>query len=68
MHPQRTNIPLQGLGKYVLTLGAISGPPSQTGAQPSIGVISPGMDLHGQQKHFGEPDQLTLASGGSEYA
>ena len=34
--------------------------------KPSIGTISPVMDLHGQKKHYGEADQLTLASGGSE--
>ena len=32
MHPQRTNIPLQGLDRRALTVGAISGPHSQTGA------------------------------------
>ena len=29
MHPQRTNIPLQGLDRRALTVGAISGPYSQ---------------------------------------
>ena len=32
MHPQRTNIPLQGLDRRALTVGAISGPHSQLGA------------------------------------
>ena len=31
MHPQRANIPLQGLDRYALTVGAISGPHSQIG-------------------------------------
>ena len=40
MYPQRANIPLQGLDRRALTVGAISG--------PSFGAISPVMDLHGQ--------------------
>ena len=32
MHPQRANIPLQGVDRRVLTVGAISGPHSQIGA------------------------------------
>ena len=32
MHPQRANIPLQGLDRRALTVGAISGPHSQLGA------------------------------------
>ena len=32
MHPQRANIPLQGLDRPALTVGAISGPHSQPGA------------------------------------
>ena len=35
--------------------------------EPSIAAISPVIDLHGQKKHSGEADQLTLASGGSEH-
>ena len=34
--------------------------------EPSIGIISSVVDLHGYKKHSGEADQLTLASGGSE--
>ena len=63
MHPQRANIPLQGLDRRALTVGAISGPHSQLGAL--FGAISPVVDLHGQQKAFKE---VTLASGGSEHA
>ena len=48
MYPQRTNIPLQGLDRCALTVGAISGPHSQIEA--SIGTISPVVDLHGWQK------------------
>ena len=33
--------------------------------EPSIDAISPVVELHGQKKHSGEADQLTLASGGS---
>ena len=29
MHPQRANIPLQGLDRHALTVGAISGPHGQ---------------------------------------
>ena len=32
MHPQRANIPLQGLDRRALIVGAISGPHSQLGA------------------------------------
>ena len=32
MHPQWANIPLQGLDRRELTVGAISGPHSQIGA------------------------------------
>ena len=32
MHPQRASIPLQGLDRRALTVGAISGPHSQPGA------------------------------------
>ena len=52
MHPQRANIPLQGLDRRALTVGAISGPHSQL--VPSVGAISPVVDLHGRQKAFRE--------------
>ena len=32
MYPQRANVPLKGLDKHVLTVGAISGPHCQIGA------------------------------------
>ena len=32
MYPQRANVPLKGLDRHVLTLGAISGPHCQIGA------------------------------------
>ena len=66
MHPQRANIPLQGLDRHALTVGAISGPHSQLG--PSFGAISSDVDLHGRQRASEKADQLTLASGGSEHA
>ena len=71
MHPQRANIPLQGLDRHALTVGAISGPHcghGQLALEPSFGAISSVVDLHGRQKHSGKADQLTLASGGSEQA
>ena len=50
MHPQRTNIPLQGLDRCELTVlvGAIPGPHNKL--KPSFGAIPPVVDLHGQQK------------------
>ena len=63
MHPQRANIPLQGLDRCALTVGAISGPHSQPGAL--LGAISPVMV---GKKHSGKADQSTLASGDSEHA
>ena len=52
MHPQRANIPLQGLDRRALTVGAISGPIANL--EPSFGAISPVVDLHGRQKAFRE--------------
>ena len=49
MHPQRANIPLQGLDKHVLTVGAIILVPTAK-LEPSIGAISPVMDLHDRKK------------------
>ena len=60
MHPQRTNIPLQGLDRRALTVGAMSGPHCQ------IGTISPVVDLHGWQKALWK--SRLVASGGSEHA
>ena len=50
----------------MLTVGVTSGPHCQIGA--STGTISPVVDLHDWKKHFGEAEQLILASGGSEHA
>ena len=66
MHPQRANIPLQGLDRRALTVGAISGP--TTNLEPSFGAISPVVDLHGRQKAFRESRPVKLASGGSAHA
>ena len=66
MHPQRANIPLQGLDRRALTVGAISGPHSQPGA-----LLAPFHQLWiytVAKKHLGKADQSTLASGGSEHA
>ena len=52
MHPQKANIPLQGLDRRALTVGVISGPHNQLG--PSFGAISPVVDLHDRQKAFRE--------------
>ena len=70
MHPQRANIPLQGLERRKLTVGATSGSHSKIGASfgTSFGTILPVVDLHGQQKALRKSRTVTLASGGSEHA
>ena len=60
------NIPLQGLDRRALTVGAISGPHGEL--EGSFGAFSPVKDLYGWQKHSGKADQSILASGGSEHA
>ena len=67
MHPQRANIPLQGLDRRALTVGAISGPHSQLGALLWCHFTKSGIYMIGK-KHSGKADHSTLASGGSEYA
>ena len=62
MHPQWA----QGLDRRALTVRAISGPTAKL--EPSIGAISPVVDLHDQKKHSGKADHSTLPSGGSEHA
>ena len=52
MSPQSANIPLQDLERCVLTVGAISGPTAKL--EPSIGAISPVMDIYGWQKALWE--------------
>ena len=54
MHPQRTNIPLQGLDRRALTVGALSGPHSQPGALlwrhfTSHGFTWSAKSIHGKQ-------------------
>ena len=66
MHPQRANIPLQGLDRCALTAGAIYEIPTVK-LEASFGAISPVVDLHGKE-HSGNVDQSTLASGGSEHS
>ena len=67
MHRQRANIPLQGLDRRALTVGAISGLHSQLGALLWRHFTSCGFTVVGK-KHSGKADQSTLASGGSEHA
>ena len=73
MHPQRTNIPLQGLDGRALTVGALSSPHSPIKSpRPSWTPLL--MPFHQSwiymvgKKHLGKVDQLTLARGGSEHA
>ena len=68
MHPQRANIPLQGLDRRALTVGAISGPHSQPGALLWCHFTSHGSVYMVGKKHSGKADQSTLASGGSAHA
>ena len=63
MHPQRTNIPLQGLDRRGLTVGAISGPHRP----PFVPFHQSWIYMVGK-RHSGKADQSTLASGGSEHA
>ena len=47
MYPQWANIPLQGLDRCALTVGAISGPTAKP--EPCFGAISPIVGLRGRQ-------------------
>ena len=67
MHPQKANIPLQGLDRCALTVGAISGPHSQPGVLLWRHFTSHGFTWS-EKKHSGKADQSTLASGGSAHA
>ena len=67
MHLQRANIPLQGLDRRALTVGAISGPHSQPGALLWRHFTSRGFTWSAKSM-AGKADQSTLASGGSEHA
>ena len=64
---QRANIPLQGLNRCELTVGAISGTDSQLGALLLAPFHQSWIYTVGK-KHLGKADQSTLASGGSEHA
>ena len=48
MYPEKTNIPLQGIDRCVLTGEQYQVPTAKL--QPPIGTISPVADLHGRQK------------------
>ena len=52
MYPQRANIPLQGLDRRALAVGAISGPYVQPNWSPPLAPFHHHtvMDLHGRQK------------------
>ena len=68
MHPQRANIPLQGLDRRALTVGAISGPHSQPGTLLWRHFTSRGFTRSAKSIPAGKADQSTLASGGSAHA
>ena len=59
MHLQRANIPLQGLDRLALTVGALSDPHSQLGAL--LGTISPVVDLHVRKKAFRESRPVDIS-------
>ena len=67
MYPQRANIPLRGLERCVLTVGAMYQVPT-TKLEPSIGTIHQSWIYMVGKMHSGKVDQLILASGGSEHA
>ena len=48
MYPQMANYPLQDLGRRALTVEPYQVPTAKL--EVSFGIISPVMDLHGQQK------------------
>ena len=48
IYPQRISIPLQGLNRRALTVGAYQVPTAKL--EPSISIISPVADLHSCQK------------------
>ena len=50
VHPQKANIPLQGLDKCVLTVGTISGLHCQIGSFHWHHFTSGGFQLHGRKK------------------
>ena len=65
--PTRANIPLQGLDRHALTMGAISGPHSQIGALLWHHFTTESWIYMVGKKHYRKVDQSTLASGGSEH-
>ena len=67
MHPQRANIPLQGLDRCAPTVGAISGPYCQIRALLCHHFTSYGFTWSAKST-VEKADQSTLASGGSEHA
>ena len=68
MHPQRANIPLQGLDRRARIVGAISGPHSRPGGLLNLAPFHQSWIYMVGKKHSGKADQSTLASGGSAHA
>ena len=68
MHPQRANIPPQGLDRRAITVRAISGPHAQATWSPPLAPFHQSWVYMVGKKHSGKADQSTLASGGSEHA
>ena len=68
MHPQRDNIPLQGLDRRALAVGGISGPHSQLGALLWRHFTGRGFTWSALKRDLGKAHQSTSTSGGSEHA
>ena len=61
MHSQRANIPLQGLDRRALTVGATVYQVPTANLEPSFGAISPVVHLHGLQKAFRESRPVDIS-------
>ena len=66
MYPQRVSIPLQGLDRHALTMGAISDTHCQIGTLLWHHFTSGGFMWLARSTRE-EQDQSTLANGGSEH-
>ena len=66
MYPQWTNIPLQGLDRCVLTVGAINIPTADL--EPATDTISLVMNLHGQQKALWKSRPVDITHRGNDHA
>ena len=68
MYTQRANIPLQGLDRHALMVGAMHIRSPQPNENPPLASFYQSWIYMVGKKHSGKAEQLTLASGGSEHA